>query len=332
MAAESNNEGVRRPDITGAEVDALLAKGPTGAPPGVPQPYDLIGRDRIVRGRMPVLDRLNERWVTDFERKLGELVRQPLEATLQEVQLAPYGSWLAALPVPTSFSLYTVKPWPRNALVAVDGKLLFALVNSYYGGKRVKPNAARETLTPTEQRINKIVIEMLVDLFRRALSPVAALDFQHAQSEIDANYLNMSTPSETVVVTRVEVTLKGEGGSVCLILPLSSFDPVRDKLAEGLKTVSPETRQRWRNGVRAQLEHTEIDLTSVFLETQVTLRELLQMKPGDILPIEMPKTALLCSGKRPLLRGKFGLSRGYNAVSVLEAVKTPSPNSLETLR
>jgi flagellar motor switch protein FliM len=142
----------------------------------------------------------------------------------------------------------------------------------------------------------------------------------------------MSTPSETVVVTRVEVTLKGEGGSVCLILPLSSFDPVRDKLAEGLKTVSPETRQRWRNGVRAQLEHTEIDLTSVFLETQVTLRELLQMKPGDILPIEMPKTALLCSGKRPLLRGKFGLSRGYNAVSVLEAVKTPSPNSLETLR
>ena len=79
---------------------------------------------------MPVLDRLNERWVTDFERKLGELIRQPLEVTLQEVQLAPYGNWLAALPVPTSFNLYTVKPWPRNALVAVDGKLLFALVNT----------------------------------------------------------------------------------------------------------------------------------------------------------------------------------------------------------
>jgi len=332
MAVEPKNDRARRPEVSGAEVEALLAKAtPGAAAPGVAQPYDLIGRDRIVRGRMPVLDRLNERWVTDFERKLGELVRQPLEATLQEVQLAPYGNWLAALPVPTSFNLYTVKPWPRNALIAVDGKLLFALVNNYYGGKRVKPNSVRETLTPTEQRINKIVIEMLVELFRRALSPVAALDFQHVQSEVDANYLNMATPSETVVVTRVEVTLKGEGGSVCLILPLSSFEPVRDKLAEGLKAVSPETRQRWRQGLRAQLEHTELDLTSVFLETEVTMRELLQMKPGDILPIEMPKTALLCSGKRPLLRGKFGLSRGYNAVSVLEAVKTPSPTSLETL-
>ncbi|HUQ52961.1 MAG TPA: FliM/FliN family flagellar motor switch protein [Gammaproteobacteria bacterium] len=334
MAADSPKAAAApRADITGAEVDALLVKdSAAAAPAGTPQPYDLVARDRIVRGRMPVLDRLNERWVTDFERKLGELIRQPLEVTLQEVQLAPYGNWLAALPVPTSFNLYTVKPWPRNALVAVDGKLLFALVNSYYGGTRAKPNAARETLTPTEQRLNKIVIEMLVALFRSALSPVATLEFQHVQSDVNASYLNMATPSETVVVTRVEVTLKEQGGSIALLLPLSSFDPVRDKLAEGLKTVSAETLKRWRDGLRAQLEHTELDLTSVFLETEVSMRELLQMKPGDILPIEMPKTALLRSGSRPLLRGKFGLSRGYNAVSVLEAVKSPSPLSQEKPR
>jgi len=325
MADPNKDAPSRGADITGEEVDALLVKGRTsGAPPGTPQPYDLVARDRIVRGRMPVLDRLNERWVTDFERKLGELIRQPLEVTLQEVQLAPYGNWLAAQPVPTSFNLYTVKPWPRNALVAVDGKLLFALVNSYYGGTRVTPNAARESLTPTEQRLNKIVIEMLLELFRRALSPVATLEFQQVQTEVNATYVNMATPSETVVVTRVEVTLKDQGGSICLLLPLSSFEPVRDKLAEGLKTVSAETRKRWRDGLSARLEHTELDLTSVFLETEVSMRELLQMKPGDILPIEMPKTAVLRSGARPLLRGKFGLSRGYNAVSVLEAVKSPS--------
>jgi flagellar motor switch protein FliM len=324
MAVDSTNSNAPQGIVSGEEVDALLDKGASqaSAPAGTPQPYDLIASDRIVRGRMPVLDRLNERWVSDFERKLGELIRQPLEVTLQEVQLAPYGNWLAALPVPTSFNLYTVKPWPRNALVAVDGKLLFALVNAYYGGTRATPKAARETLTPTEQRLNKIVIEMLVELFRRALSPVATLEFAQVQTDVNATYLNMATPSETVVVTRVEVTLKEQGGSICLLLPLSSFEPVRDKLAEGLKTVSPETRQRWRDGLRSRLEHTELDLTSVFLETEVTVRELLQMRPGDILPIEMPKTAYLRSGSRPLLRGKFGLSRGYHAVSVLEAVKS----------
>jgi len=276
---------------------------------------------------------LNERWVTEFQRKLTDLIRRPLEVTRQEVQLAPYGNWLAALPVPTNFNLYTVKPWPRNALVAVEGKLLFALVNSYYGGaSRPTNGAARETLTPTEHRFNKIMIDLVTDHFRRALAPVAALEFQHVQSETNASYLNMATPSETVVVTRVEVTLNEVGGSICLILPLSSFEPVRDKLAEGLKTVSPETRQRWRQGLRSQLEHTHLDLSTVFLEAEISMRELLQMKPGDILPIEMPKTAILRSGARPLLRGKFGRSRGYNAVSVLEAVKSTGTTPEETIR
>lgn len=334
MITDPNNvDAIVSADITSDEVDALLDKTKS-VPPGTVQPYDLVAQDRIVRGRMPALDKLNERWVAEFQRKLGDLVRQPVEATLQESQLAPYGNWLATLPVPTSFNLYTVKPWSRNALVAVDGRLLFALVNAYYGGgARIGGSTtARDTLTPTEQRLNRILIDLLADHFKRALAPVASLDFQHTQTETNPTLVNMATPSETVVVTRVEVTLGEAGGFVCLLFPLSSFEPVRDKLAEGLKTVSPETRQRWAKGLRMQLENTHLELTSVFLDVEISMRELLQMKPGDILPIEMPKTALLRSGSRPLLRGKFGRSRGYNAVSVLEAVKGEHPIHEETTR
>jgi len=336
-AGQSAAAGARA-DITSAEVDALLDKNEDAVPSGTPQPYDLVARDKIVRGRMPVLDRLNERWVTEFQRKLTELIRQPVEVSLQQVQLAPYGDWLAGQPMPTSLNLCTVKPWPRSALVAVEGKLLFSLVEKYYGGGAAKPAAkpaapsARETLTPSEQRLNKIIVDLLTDQFRRAFAPVATLEFQHAQTEINPNYVNMATPSETMVVTRVEVTLGQVGGGVTLVLPLSSFEPVRDKLAEGLKTVSPESRQRWHKSLRSQLENAQLELTSVFIETEITLRELLQMKPGDVLPIEMPKTAILRAGPRPLLRGKFGRSRGYNAVSVLEAVKSLGPNIEESSR
>ena len=340
-AGQSAAAGARA-DITSAEVDALLDKSKDAVPSGTPQPYDLVARDKIVRGRMPVLDRLNERWVTEFQRKLTELIRQPVELSLQQVQLASYGDWLASQPVPTSLNLCTVKPWPRSALVAIEGKLLFVLVEKYYGGggakaapkpaaKPAQP-AARETLTPTEQRLNKIVVDQLTDQFRRAFAPVAALEFQHAQTETNPNYVNMATPSETMVVTRVEVTIGQAGGGITLVIPLSSFEPVRDKLAEGLKTVSAESRQRWNKSLRAQLENAQLDLTSVFVECEITLRELLQMKPGDVLPIEMPKTALLRAGPRPLLRGKFGRSRGYNAVSVLEAVKSLGPNIEESSR
>jgi flagellar motor switch protein FliM len=328
-----------RPEISGAELEALLdkdaaqAQAQAQAQSGAVRPYDLLASDRIVRARMPALDRLNERWVADFQRDLRELIRQPVDVTLKPVQLTPYGEWQAATPLPASLNVYTVKPWPRSALVAVDGKLLFALVDSYYGGggRKAQP-AAREKLTPTEERLNKIVVDLVVEHFRRAFAPVAALEFAHSQTETNATYLAVATSSEAVVVTRVEVLLKQAGGAVSLVIPLSSFDTVRDKLTEGLKTVTPETRQRWRQGLRAQLEHTQLDLATVFLETELKVSELLKLKPGDILPIEMPKTATLRAGSRALLRGKFGRSRGYNAVSIIEAVKPTPPTSEESNR
>lgn len=312
------------PDLSRDEVAALLDKGGAPASPGTPRPYDLAAPDRIVRGRMPVLDRLNERWVGAFEQDLAALVRQPVQVALQEVQLQPFGEWQAGLAVPSSLNVFTVKPWPRNALIAVDGRLLFQLVDTYYGGGAVRKAQApaRESLTPTEQRLNKVVVETLAEHFKRAFAPVAALDFQLVQTETNANFLSVATVSEAVVVTRLEVSLGDTGGAIALVVPLASFDAVRDKLAEGLKTVSPETRQRWEKSLRAQLEDAQLTLTTTFLEMEISVRELLELKPGDILPIEMPKTATLCAGSRPLLRGKFGRSRGYNAVSVIEAVKT----------
>jgi flagellar motor switch protein FliM len=177
--------------------------------------------------------------------------------------------------------------------------------------------------------LNQILAELLVGHFRAAFAPIATLDLQHLQSETNPNYVTIATPSEPMVVTRLEVTLNEVGGAICLAIPLASFEPVRDKLAEGLKTVSPEIEQRWRTSLRAQLETTELTLASVFLEMQISVRELLQLQPGDILPIELPTCAILKAGDRPLLRGKFGHSRGYNAVSVLEAVKPDGPTPTE---
>ena len=341
MATEQDkldSDSAPNPDISNDEVEALLENEKVGEatpdlPAGTPRPYDLVARDKIVRGRMPVLDRINERWVTSLQRDLGELIHQELEVAPQHVQLVGYGEWLASLAVPTSLNVCAAKPWPRNAVVAVDGRLLFALVDTYYGGGTRKSTApARETLTPTEQRLNKIIVDLVTNHFRSAFAPVAPLEFQHLQTETNPNYVALATPSEAVVVTRVEVSLNDAGGPVSLVFPLSSLEPFRDKLAEGLKSVSPEISRRWQHGLRSQLENTHLDLTSVFLEAELSMRELLKLKPGDILPIEMPKLATLCAGARPLLRGKFGRSRGYNAVSVIEAVKNAATKTEERKR
>jgi flagellar motor switch protein FliM len=316
------------PEISNEEVEALLEKVEAGdvassahRADGVVKPYDLVAPEKIVRGRMPVLDRINERWVGEFQQALTELVRRPVEVSAEDVQVAAYGDWLAAFASPASLNLYSVSPWRGNALVAVDGRLLFVLVDSYYGGGgRVADSPARLALTPTEERLNRIVADALTSHFRDAFEPVASLQFEHQGTEVNPHYASIATPSEPVVVTRLDIALNGTGGAACFVVPLSLLDPVREKLAEGLQAASAESRERWYQGLRKQLERTELDLRSVFLDSELSMRELLSLKPGDIVPIEMPKTTTLCAGGQPLLRGKFGRSRGYNAVAIVETV------------
>jgi len=313
------------PDISDDEVDALLDKGKTGgmaadAEQGV-KPYDLVAPDQIVRGRMPSLDRINERWVGEFRERLARLLRQSVDVALADVQLGSFGEWLARLPDPTSFNLYMVNPWRRNALIAVEGNLLFVLVDAYYGGGgKAADKEPREALTPAEQRLNKTLVELVTGLFQDAFAPIAAIEFDFQKSEADPSYAAIATSSEIVVLTRLDVSLRELGGAISVVFPLSMLDPVREKLAAGLKSVSAETKQRWVKSLRAHLERTQLELSSVFLETELSMRELLQFKPGDILPIEMPRTATIYADGKPLLSGKFGTSRGYNAVSVIEAI------------
>jgi flagellar motor switch protein FliM len=324
------------PNISDDEVAALLNKVESGEvpaaqlPPGVAKPYDLVAPDSIVRGRLPALDRINERWVGQFQRKLAELLRQPVDVSVADVQLGPYGEWQASMPEPSSLNMYMIGPWRRNAIVAVDGNLLFVLVDAYYGGgANLSKNGQRSELTLTEQRFNSILIELFTTHFKQAFVPIADIHFDYQKTETNPHYASIATSSETVVVTRVEVSLNDVGGSMCLVFPLSMLDPVRDKLSEGLKSVSADVRQQWFEAFRDHLERSELQLSSVFLETELTMRELLQLQAGDILPIEMPKTATLYAGTRPLLQAKFGLSRGYNAISVIGAVRDGRERELE---
>ena len=314
----SDAEAGAKEDITDEEVDALLEKPSAAAgEAGLVVPFDLVARDKIVRERMPILDRINQQWGKDFQRALSELIRRPVDAEVESVELMRFGEWQASNSGLTCFNVYSVMPWQRNAMVASDGALLFALVDAYYGGKGSGERKLGQGLTPTETRLNAIIVGLMIDRFKTAFEPIASIDFVHQKSETNPHYAEIATSSETVVISRARIELGDIHGALSLVMPLSMFDSVRDRLTEALKSASKDEQRRWYRSLRGQLDRTDVELATVFLSTEISLRDLLELVPGDVMPIEMPKTATLFAGSRPLLNGKFGRSRGYNAVSVI---------------
>ena len=327
MSDDEEKDGVLRSgaEMSSEEVEALLernaAKG-GAAKPGEVRSYDLAGRERIIRGAMPAFDRINERWVAEFKQVLSERVRRELEVVVENVQPMAYADWLAPFPASSSLNLLSVKPWGGSALIAIESRVLSGLVEAFYGGGAPQAETpARTTLGRAEERFNRFIVDVLTDRFQAAFKPVAELEFEFLRTELNPHYASIATPSETVLVTKLEIKLEEFAGQLCLVMPSSLVDPVRERLDEQLRTASAERKAQWRGALRDHLAKSGLELTGVFFEGQITMKELLRLKSGDVWPIEMPKTAVLRAGGVPLLQGKFGRSRGYNAVKVIEAVQ-----------
>ena len=327
MGSEEETDGVLRSgtEMSSEEVEALLdhpAQKAGSAKPGEVRTYNLAGRERIIRGAMPSFDRINERWVGEFRKSLSERVRRELEVTVDNVQPMSYADWLAPFPAASSLNLLSVKPWGGTALVAIEARVLSGLVEAFYGGGAPKAEApARTTLGRAEERFNRLIVEALTERFQAAFRPVAQIELELIRTELNPHYASIATPSETVLVTKLEIRLEELSGQLCLVMPSSLVDPVRERLDEQLRTASPESRAQWQGALREHLAASGLELTGVFFEGQITMKELLRLKSGDVWPIEMPKTAVLRAGGVPLIQGKFGRSRGYNAVKVIEAVQ-----------
>ena len=326
-------------DVSDEEVEALLDNGESGEASGEDQlgnshavrSYQLVEPRYAARGRMPALDTVNQRWLSQFQKNLNTLMRQSFEVSLNDVVTSSYADWSASFPVPSSLNIYSLQPWHGNALIAIDAKLISFLVDLYYGGLGKVDMAPRSQLSRTESRMNRILLDAFIGCFKSAFDAIAPLQFEYVKTETDLNFVSLAVPSETVVVTTISLTLNDTGGALSFVIPLSQLDPVRDKLIEEIKTGSPESDQRWRDSLQGQLENTDLELISVFLETDLKLKDLIELEPGDILPIEMPKTATLYADGRALLYGKFGMSRGYNAVRITESVVGRNKGDLEAV-
>jgi len=307
-------------DISDQEVDALLEKeARSAAAPGEVRDFDLVAPDQIVRGRMPTLDRINERWVGAFQQALEGRQRRPLEVAAEEVKVLRYAEWLASLPSNATLNLMTVSPVRGSCLIAVETALLSLLVDSYFGGAAKLEDVADRGPTVVELRTNTVLLELLTQHFSQAFAPISNLSFELVRTDTNPNYVSVATPSESVMVITLNITLGEASSRIAWMFPASLLEPFRAKLDEQLKTGAPENQAHWRQTLNARLEETDLTLASIFLKTNLSVREVMGLKAGDVVPIEMPKTTLLCAGNRPLLQGKFGRSRGYNAVKVLAA-------------
>lgn len=308
------------------EIDALLNGVDSGAieteeppvDPGVARPYDFASQDRIVRGRLPTLEMINERFVRTWRIGLFNLLRRSAELSVRGIETIKFGDYLHSLYVPTNLNLIKFKPLRGVGLIVFEPKLVFTMVDNFFGGDgRYPAKIEGREFTQTEMRVIHLLLKQTFADLIDAWAPVMPVDFEYITSEVNPHFANIVSPREYVVVSRFHVELDGGGGDLHVTLPYSMLEPIRELLDAGIQSDRVHDDDSFRETLHEQLRGAEVSVSSVLTEKRIDLRQLMQLKIGDILPIELPKTVPVCVEQVPVFSGEFGISNGMNAVKIV---------------
>lgn len=315
------------------EIDALLHgvddgkvdTEPAPAAPGEARQFNFATQDRIVRGRMPTLEMVNERFARLFRISLFNMLRRSPELSVVGIEMAKFGEYTHSLFVPTSLNLVRIKPLRGTALFIFEPRLVFSVVENFFGGDgRLATKIEGREFTPTETRVIQLMVRQAFTDLREAWSPVMDLEFEYLNSEVNPHFANIVSPSEIVVVSRFHIELEGGGGDLHVTLPYSMIEPIRDQLDTGIQSDRVGRDERWSQSLREQIKDSDVEVSTEIARCQLSVRDLMRLKAGDIIPISMPKTLDVCVENLPVFRGNIGVSSGHNAVRISEVIQRPA--------
>ena len=313
------------------EIDALLSGMDGGdvetrpeeeTPVNGVNSYDFESQDRIVRGRLPTLEMINERFARYLRVSLFNMLRRSPEFSVGSIQMLKFSEYVHGLFMPASMNLIRVAPLRGTALFTFDPKLVFSLVDNYFGGTgQFHTKIEGRDFTATERRVVHLVLEQVFADLTEAWKSVFPVEFSYLGTEVNPQFANIVSPSEVVVVTVIDVELEGGGGGLHIAYPYSMIEPIREILDTGMQSDNMDKDDRWSLTLRQEVEAADVEISSTLTETTVPLSRLMNMTVGDVIPIEIPDLVVATVEGVPVFRGSFGSSGGNLALKVVETIR-----------
>ncbi len=306
------------------EVDALL-RGVTGEEddgedvidPSAVRNYDIGRQERIVRGRMPTLEIINERFARNLRIALYNFMRRNAEISVGPIRVQKYSEFIRNLVVPTNLNMIQMKPLRGTGLFIFDPNFVFLVVDNLFGSDgRYHVRVEGRDFTPTEQRIIQRLLEVVFEEYQKAWKPVFECEFSYMRSEMNTQFANIATPTEVVIAYTFKIELGAGGGDFHMCFPYSMIEPIRDMLYSSMQTDRIESDNRWSSLLRKQVQHADVNLVATLGNAQITLGEILNLKTGDVISLDIPEAIIASVDNVPVLECKYGILNGQYALKV----------------
>ncbi len=314
------------------EVDALL-KGVTGETDEPEESqgegsdiraYNIGTQERIVRGRMPTLELVNERFARYLRIGLFNYMHRNAEISVGPIRVQKYSEFIRNLAVPTNLNLVVAKPLRGTALFVFDPNLVFLVVDNMFGGDgRFHTRVEGRDFTATEQRIIQGLLGVVFAEYSKSWKPVHEINFEYVRSEMNSQFANIATPSEIVVSTTFTLEFGGATADMHICFPYSMLEPIRDLLYSTMQSDQLSSDKRWIGTLRKQLQGAEVELVAHLGSGKITLGQILKLKAGDVIPLNISERIEAMVDNVPLMECTYGQQNGQYALKLERFIASP---------
>jgi flagellar motor switch protein FliM len=306
-----------RAAISDEEVSALLEKNTVDAV----HPYDFTAQ-RINRMQLPLLEVVSKSFAERAGASLSAMLGRDATIHFNSLESAKSADLQAALPVPASLAVVKLKPLPGFAFISVEPGLLLALLDGFFGGSGRATTDPSAAIAPAAQRFLALMLRSFAPALTAAWAPVTPVELELVKQETNPRLVQLGAPLEPILVLKFTVEFGARSGRIDWLLPETLLAPIRETLAaDGGQTILRK-QEAWAPVLTTALQDTQLDTRAILAQAQISLRELVSLSPGDIIPIEAPQQVTLFAGDVPLYRGRFGISQGHNALKILSGAAT----------
>jgi flagellar motor switch protein FliM len=319
------------------EVDALL-EGVTGesqkSVEDVPEDgevrnYNISSQERIVRGRMPTMEIVNERFARNFRVGLFNFIRRSPEISVGTVAVQRYSAFLRELAVPTNFNIVAIRPLRGSGLIVCEPALVFGVIDTLYGGiGKFQTRIEGRDFSATEQRVINRLVDVITTEYKKAWKGIYPLELEYQRSEMQPQFANIATPSEIVISTSFQLEIGDISGAIHFCFPYSTLEPIRDVLYSSTQGDAIEVDRRWVNVLTREIQAAEITVVAELARANATVEQLLSMKKGDFIELERQPKIQATVGGVPIFECHYGTHNAKYAIRIDKALRGNDHNWL----
>jgi flagellar motor switch protein FliM len=285
--------------------------------------YDFFSEYTPARSRMPELEatlgRINDRFSRNLRAALLQHLRHGVGVLTTGVELVKHRELIERLSTPSHMTLINMKPLRGTIALVIDFPLVVAIVETRFGGTGRFPIDTNRDFTPFELKSMRHVVETTLEQLATAWEPFGKFEPEITRHETSPQFAGFATAEDLVIANTFDITVDHGHGQLLVCLPYSAVEPMHEQLMSGIVEAAEEDLH-WSEGLRQGVEDVAITLNVELGKIELTVAELVALRPGAVFEMDRPETLTVESGGVPLFRGRWGRYGRRVGVQIDEAL------------